>query len=789
MQNKFHSTIIGWLLCLVAWIGTANSQYTADDLFLFLNETYDQKEKKLNDFLIDELQQFIWRFPESSNAPIALYMSSMIYLEQRKSHAAVASLLKASSLYPHSHQFSVCTDTLKKILKKNRQQLQYGDKLLTLLVVPSDSLTFKDKYFKYLQILVLLNESDLREWTLKEFYQFFKYAPDYIANDQVLKWTGDWLLKDGQVREAEATYLKLEYLFPTSSLLPLSRIARGKVLFQKLGKPVAATLQFQDIVEKHAGNEVAGTAMFYLGQIYEEKLRKYPEAIKNYQQLVDVHPGHSFEFGALWAIANINEKKLKKYSAAITALDTIVARDTQERKQVVAQKRIGEIYEKQLKQYQPAALNYAKIAMLYPGYSEASEMLLKAGILSYKKAKDPHTAILYFKTILKKFPGSPEIRDTQKHISEIYQNQQNKSQTIKLVPFSVNPGDYKLGWKVKGQISAQCWLAGICGNNFLLFDLNGDEQLTTDGQDGLTILEFPFVVKLSPTLLLPIGQYHLNIQDENLQINPQTLAIPGKVMVDTYQLTEMRIRAGLAPVLIDNTASQHCALHCDYLKKNRISNGMALHEENTKHAKYTPEGAKAGKNSDLYPKIKSYHKALKDWYRSVWHGAPIIDPALYSVGVALKHDVAMLYFYKHNQAETDYFVHPADGATGIPLKFSVEIPNPVLGSDNGRGRGYPILMRLPQAWLQRKLMTVMVIGEEPVKKNIGAATEIIQRNIAGTISCPAQPANPDWPTNSNCAVFIPKNPLALNTKYRVKFVFEDDPKPIEWEFWTIKNEN
>jgi hypothetical protein len=230
----------------------------------------------------------------------------------------------------------------------------------------------------------------------------------------------------------------------------------------------------------------------------------------------------------------------------------------------------------------------------------------------------------------------------------------------------------------------------------------------------------------------------------------------------------MRLRAGVAPVILDPEVSRHCEQHLDYLKRNNVTSGMALHNEDPAKPGYTAEGAKAGKNGDMFPECNSLREALEWWYPTAWHGAPIVEPTLRQVGAMAKHKLVLLCFSGYEGARDKVFCHPADGATGIPTAFGVrgEIPNPVPTSDSGQGCGFPVFIRLPQAMQKQKLLSAEVrpLGE---KKTKGKQLEPLK----GYTSSPSQPANPQWPHNSGLALFIPAKPLAAGTTYVARFLF------------------
>ena len=139
-------------------------------------------------------------------------------------------------------------------------------------------------------------------------------------------------------------------------------------------------------------------------------------------------------------------------------------------------------------------------------------------------------------------------------------------------------------------------------------------------------------------------------------------------------------------------------------------------------------------------------------------------------GVAFKNGVSMFYASERGSRPGRPVPHPAEGARDIPPSFAKngESPNPVPGTRSAIGCGFPILVMLADPNLE---LTAAV-----VKPPEGRA-------LKGTMSSRVHPANPEWPTNSDCALFIPSEPLAPSTKYSVRFEFKG-ADAMEWSFTT-----
>lgn len=335
------------------------------------------------------------------------------------------------------------------------------------------------------------------------------------------------------------------------------------------------------------------------------------------------------------------------------------------------------------------------------------------------------------------------------------------------------------GFGLKVPVPGAGWKAKLGRWTLLFLDLNQDGQLAADGTDGVAIEGLPFVVPLPGTLLLEPGQCELAfeaVKGDKLELLLTPQALPGvapALVADAAQLTEMRIRAGVIPVTIDAEASRHCRLHAEYLKLNgRLDgySGTSSHSEDPKLPGYTAEGAAAGLGSNLSFQRARFREALFSWAAQTWHGAPVVDPGVRQVGVALEHGVALLYPYGRGPVLESY-LHPPHQAVDVQLGFSdrPEVPKPDPAVDETIC-GMPVMVLLAGA-LRGKRLTEATL------------TDARGRSVKGTFSCPQRPGNPAWPTNSGLALFLPSAALQANTRYKARFVFEGQP-PLEWEFST-----
>jgi len=347
-----------------------------------------------------------------------------------------------------------------------------------------------------------------------------------------------------------------------------------------------------------------------------------------------------------------------------------------------------------------------------------------------------------------------------------------KTLKVPLTKISAKKGALRLGVGLQGELPTSAFQAKFGGETILFFDMNGDDMLTS-GQDGMALSYGPFIVGIPQALLLKIGQFTLGFEGtKTLLLTSDDLGAAQAIVAEASFLTEIRGRSALTPASLDPKACLACEKHCTYLKQNGMADGnagLAAHQEDPGKPGYTPEGAAAGSQGDLSFGNTKIHDALDQWYRSAWHAVPMLDPGLSRFGIASKFNVVNLYFSAMGgNGGGNSLPYPPDGAVGIPRAFAdgAENPNPVPGSNGGMGCGLPLFVR----------------GGFTLE-----SAEILDptgRAVPGTSSSPAKPANPQWPTNSGCAFFIPSKPLAPATTYKATFKFQGGGDPVVWSFTT-----
>lgn len=413
--NSVLKLIIIMAILFAATVSTS-AQYTADTVFIFLQEVYDKQDKKLYDFLITEFDQFAENFPDSKNATEITFFSGKIYMEKGWKYKAIATYFKTMFLYPNSPQRSECADLIREIISEKRIDRDKAEKIHLILNSEFGGETAADRYYAYLKFLIELDESNIYDWMLVESRRFISRFPDYQHIDMVLRWIGDIYTKKGKPKEAVISYLKLDYTHPNSPLLAYTRYHRALLQYKKLGNYEQAMTIFNMVVSVFPESEFGPASLFMVGEIKEKKMKDYEGAITEYKSLVINYPQHEKAVAALFSIAEISSKKLKDYFAAVEAYNEIVEKYQSNSRAIEALTKIGDIYKDKIRNFSKSAEYYAKIVELYPDYDKGPDMLLKAAAVCEKKLKDYQKAIEYYQLILEKFPEHKKAKDAEKKL-------------------------------------------------------------------------------------------------------------------------------------------------------------------------------------------------------------------------------------------------------------------------------------------------------------------------------------------------------------------------------------
>ncbi len=420
-KRQFVLIIVIVLLGMFA-ISPVFSQNAAKGIMSFYRDVFEQDEKNLYDYLIDELLNYIQDHPDSTDTAEALLLLSKSYQNRGKEYEALAASLELLYLFPGAANRQECLNFATSIITTERSFDADEAKYTALVNETVAGISRADRFYEYLGMLIKLDEKDLYDWTINAARSYCSQFPNDGRLDNVQKWIGDIYLEKGDEWQASMSYLKLDYTHPNSPLLPETRYLRSKILYEELREYELAVQSLEQIAATWPTHEYAAASLFMIGEIYENKLKDYDKAILYYRKLVDMFPQYPKSVNALLSIGEINAKRLDKYPEAIAAYNEFVEKYRSNPQGVEALLRVAELYEDEVKDYTQAAAYYAQVAEIYPTYDDAPDCLIKAGEISEDKLGDYKQAVIYYQMVLNTFPDHKKAKDAKKKLDKAQEN-------------------------------------------------------------------------------------------------------------------------------------------------------------------------------------------------------------------------------------------------------------------------------------------------------------------------------------------------------------------------------
>ena len=271
MSKLSIKIFIIFLLICATFLKPTNlaAQYEEEKAFTFLKEMFDRHDKKLQDFLITELNHFINTFPEKNHTEDARYMLSKIYEEKGDNHKALASFLKMIYLYPNSAKKTEWADLIRNIVANEKKYENKKSEILSVIEQQMTDNTLTDRYFDYLILLMTLDQPKMYDWFLSSCREFILLFPEDKRNDQVTLWIAEFYSKKKKNVQAEASYLKFNLLYSESPLVPQAIFKRGALLYEKLKKSDLA-------IEELNGKFLFGRGFVYVGHNKRKEIERIP---------------------------------------------------------------------------------------------------------------------------------------------------------------------------------------------------------------------------------------------------------------------------------------------------------------------------------------------------------------------------------------------------------------------------------------------------------------------------------------------------------------------------------
>ena len=150
MKSHFALKLILILSLVLTASFHINAQNSATSRYNFLQDIYNQHNKKLYDLLILEINQFTNDFEDCNQLPDAYYLLAKVYEEKGDKHEALATCFKTIFLYPDSSKSRMCSDLARSIISKEKKYQNKQQKLISVLENNAAQDTLEYPYFDYI---------------------------------------------------------------------------------------------------------------------------------------------------------------------------------------------------------------------------------------------------------------------------------------------------------------------------------------------------------------------------------------------------------------------------------------------------------------------------------------------------------------------------------------------------------------------------------------------------------------------------------------------------------------
>jgi len=419
MKRLCESAIL--LFFIIASAIQAQSQYDEEKAFVFLQQLSAQHEKKLNNFVFEEMEHFLATFPQSTHAPDVLFLLAKANDATGDRGVALALYLKILFLHPEHEKASEARELIRQLIGNERKFAEQRTFILNTIAAPAATDSGANRFYAYVETMAPINEAHFNRTVLHALREFSQHHPLDPRNEQVQMWIGEAYANMDENREADLSYAKFIALFPNSPKMAELLYRRGTLQYQKLKQFDEAIATLARIKAEFPTSQFAPEALMLSGEIHREKKKNYQAAITDYRSVVDDYPQSSQKIEALWLIAKINKDNVKEYPTALLAFNKIIEADTTNQRAVSSLEEIADIYENKLKDYEQAAATYLSIAEKFPDYPKAPDRLMEAGALYEDKLKNTEKAMSCYQKVIDAYSEHKKAREAVKKIERLKQ--------------------------------------------------------------------------------------------------------------------------------------------------------------------------------------------------------------------------------------------------------------------------------------------------------------------------------------------------------------------------------
>jgi len=387
---------------------------------------FSKSTPELDQLRISEMKHYLWNFSHSEHSAQVLVMLGDAYREANNPAMALGAYLEQLVVFPESALQSKTQATALKLVEDNSSLRNNKTKISHFLSGGILFESYRQNYFRYLQLLHQLNQPDMADWIFDTSQRYLIEFPNAQKNDVVYLWIAKMYSTLEQYEHAVYSYTKIEYLYPASPLLPTVLYNKALVSRNHLKKYEDATASLEKLYQKYPEDSLAIDSNMLLAETYSENLNKHQKAIEVYQRVIDRYPESSAALDAYFAQAKIYREKTRDPAAAVDRYMTVITTyPDSTRRDARALRNAGDVYADEIKDYYTAVQTYQQYATKYPFDKEVPDRLLKAASLAETQLNDPQQAINLLETIVNKYPNASEVRAAERRLPKLQEKAKN----------------------------------------------------------------------------------------------------------------------------------------------------------------------------------------------------------------------------------------------------------------------------------------------------------------------------------------------------------------------------
>ena len=105
---------------LVQLKNTSQFQQLSNHHFAYIRELFDRHNKKLYDYLLAEIAEYIRLYPTSEQLVEAHYLAATLYEARGDDYEAFAAYFKVYALFPNSERQNNCKEAILRIIAQHK---------------------------------------------------------------------------------------------------------------------------------------------------------------------------------------------------------------------------------------------------------------------------------------------------------------------------------------------------------------------------------------------------------------------------------------------------------------------------------------------------------------------------------------------------------------------------------------------------------------------------------------------------------------------------------------------